>query len=113
MDAHTGAGQLVAIAWNDGTVQLVAAESSKTVHQFCTGDQVSGITCMGWVSNLTSKSSSAVETSKGFESWENFFNHGSLHDEEKTLLDLPRDLALIDIEPSLPKLSVLAAGGGS
>lgn len=32
---------------------------------------------------------------------------------EKAVLDLPKDLALLDIEPSLPKLSVLPAGGTS
>jgi anaphase-promoting complex subunit 4 len=98
-------GQLLAIAWSDGNVRLVGAESSKTVHQIQTDTQeASGITCLGWVSNCTSKrprAGSWKDTMK--EKWDEY--------EQKTLLDLPRDLALIDIESSMPKLSVLSAGG--
>ena len=90
-------------------MRLVGAESSKIVHQFTTGDQVSGVTCIGWVSNLTrNKASSKKEA----ESWQNFLAEDDILS-EKTPLDLPRDLSMIDIETSLPRLSVLPAGGSS
>lgn len=102
-------GQLLAIAWSDGSVRLVGAESTKVVHQFSTGDETSGITCMGWASNFTGRKAS---TSKR-DAIDIAISKVNGISKEKTVLDLPRDLALIDIETSLPKLSVLAAGGSS
>jgi anaphase-promoting complex subunit 4 len=94
-------------------VRLVGAESSKIVHQFNTGDQVSGVTCVGWAANFTRKTSSSARSPKPPESWEAFLAEGRMLSDDATSLDLPRDLSLIDIETSLPKLSVLAAGGSS
>jgi anaphase-promoting complex subunit 4 len=111
-DSHL-AGQLLAIAWSDGSVRLVGAESSKIVHQFTTDDQVSGVTCMSWVTNLASKRFSSLVSEKDLGSWEAFLANEELSFKEKLPLNLPRDLSLIDIETSLPKLSVLAAGGSS
>ncbi len=108
-EADLWTGQLLAIAWSDGSVRLVGAESSKIVHQFTTGDQVSGVTCLGWATNLTSKSIRSVSAGQDLGSWRSFL----IEDDEKMPLDLPRDLSLIDIETSLPKLSVLAAAGSS
>ncbi|KAH7418296.1 anaphase-promoting complex, cyclosome, subunit 4-domain-containing protein [Cadophora sp. MPI-SDFR-AT-0126] len=105
-------GQLLAIAWNDGSVRLVSAESSKIVLQFSAGDNVGGVTCMSWAANTMHRSSSS-SSKKKVESWASFLaTDGDLSD-EKAPLDLPQDLSLIDIEISLPKLSVLAAVGNS
>ncbi|RDL40755.1 WD40 repeat-like protein [Venustampulla echinocandica] len=103
-------GQLLAIAWSDGIVRLVGAENSRIVHQFSAGEGVTGITCVGWGSNLTSRSSSAM---KSATSWERLLSSEAILSENKAYLDLPRDLSQIDIERSLPKLSVLPAGGSS
>ena len=91
----------------------MSAESTKIVHQFSTGNEVSGVTCMGWASNLTRRKHNEVSSKRGPGSWESLPNENSLSSENKKSVDLPRDLALIDIETSLPKLSVLAAGGSS
>jgi anaphase-promoting complex subunit 4 len=79
------------------------------VHQFFVGGSVSGITCMGWGSNVTDKTSSARKSA----SWDEVLAFDAVNSEDKTPLDLPRDLSMIDIERSLPKLSLLAAGGTS
>ena len=109
--ANLHLGQLLAIAWSDGSVRLVGAESSKIVHQFTTGDQVSGVTCMGWASNLMRKTANSVGPQKRAASWEEIFEQDAASN--KSSLDLPQDLSLIDIETSLPKLSVLHSGGNS
>jgi len=83
------------------------------VHQFATDDQVTGVTCLGWATNLTSRSTSSVSAGQNPGSWGAFLTDDGLSGDEKTPLDLPRDLSLIDIETSLPKLSVLAAAGSS
>lgn len=94
-------------------MRLVGAESSKTVHQFSTGDDTSGITCMAWVCNRTSRNSASRGPKNNLETWETLLSNNNILSEGKAPLDLPRDLALIDIEPSLPKLSVLTAGSTS
>jgi anaphase-promoting complex subunit 4 len=103
---------LLAIAWSDGSVRLVGAESSKIVHQFSTGSSISGVTCMGWTSNLAKKKSS-LKQEKNAQTWQGIFSKDGYYSKNKMALNLPRDLALIDIETSLPKLSVLAGGGNS
>lgn len=108
-------GQLLAIAWSDGSIRMVSAESSKVVLQFSTGEGVAGVTCMGWATNLIrragSPSSRSAKTREDY--WEAAVSaDGDLFD-AKSHLDLPQDLSLIDVETSLPKLSVLAAGGTS
>lgn len=85
-------------------MRLVGAESSKTVHQILT--DASAITCLGWTSNRSSKKPRA-----GL--WKDALEEALGDYEEQNLLDLPRDLTLIDIESSLPKLSVLPAGATS
>ncbi|KAH8665010.1 anaphase-promoting complex, cyclosome, subunit 4-domain-containing protein [Tricladium varicosporioides] len=103
-------GQLLAVAWNDGSVRLVGAESGKIVHQFSTGDAVTEITCMGWSSNLTNKTSNSQREDT---IWNDLLNSDSGASDNSLFLNLPRDLSLIDIERSLPKLSLLAAGGST
>lgn len=66
---------------------------------------------MGWGSNLTGKSSKSQR--KGDATWEEVLGNEGVLTGDKVPLDLPRDLALIDIEKSLPKLSVLTAASGS
>jgi anaphase-promoting complex subunit 4 len=68
---------------------------------------------MGWASNLTSRKRNETGSKKGPGSWGDLLDEDSIFSKSKASLDLPRDLALIDIETSLPKLSVLAAGGSS
>lgn len=61
---------------------------------------------MGWTANATDRSTSLLEQKKAEVSWSSFL----ANDRDHAVLDLPRDLSLIDIETSLPKLSILAAG---
>lgn len=68
---------------------------------------------MGWASNLTSKKRNEDGSRKGPGLWEDLLDKDSILSENQVPLNLPRDLTLIDIETSLPKLSVLAAGGSS
>jgi len=92
-------------------VRLVGAESSKIVHQFKTVEGTSGITCVGWATNFTNKTSSSMTVRKSFTQWDKILAKDSKLSEDASSLDLPRDLSLIDIESSLPKLSVLASAG--
>jgi anaphase-promoting complex subunit 4 len=105
---------LLAVACSDGVLRLVGAESSKNVHQIATAAQgAEGITCLGWVSNITGKKSVPRIELKDDLSWKDLLE-GSLDEHEgQAPLNLPRELSLIDIESSMPKLSPLPAGGTS
>lgn len=48
---------------------------------------------------------------KGLESWKDLLGKDGEVLDKQNSLDLPRDLSLIDIEISLPKLSLLASAG--
>lgn len=102
------------MGWSDGVVRLVGAESSKNVHQIAIGPHgATGITCLGWASSFTGKRSTGVGPVKDGSSWQNIFEEALDGAGEREIVDLPRDLTLIDIESSLPKLSVLPAGSTS
>lgn len=90
----------------------MGAESSKIVHQFSTGSSITGVTCLGWASNLANKKHVSVKQ-KASQTWQNFLPSDGWYSKDKSTLDLPRDLSVIDIEISMPKLSVLVAGGSS
>lgn len=85
----------------------MGAESSKIVHHFSTGNEISNVTCMGWSTNITNRSNSSLKQKKPEGSWDSILVSGDVD----RILDLPQDLSLIDVETSLPKLSVLVAGG--
>ncbi|KFY06687.1 hypothetical protein V492_07831, partial [Pseudogymnoascus sp. VKM F-4246] len=104
-------GQLIAIAWSDGTVRLIGAESNKTVHQITVSEEEdTEVTCLAWTSySAVSKSLGDILSDAG-SLWKDAAG-GGLKGNKAQLLDLPRDLAAIDIESSLPKLSVLPSGG--
>ncbi|QSZ30877.1 hypothetical protein DSL72_000435 [Monilinia vaccinii-corymbosi] len=109
-------GQLLAIAWSDGSVRLVGAESTKVVHHFSTnsdGQEFSGVTCMGWSSNTIGRRVEGKSSKLVPDTLKDIFGDESEFSAGKAVLNLPRDLTLLDIEPSLPKLSVLPAGGTS
>ncbi|KAI9735322.1 MAG: hypothetical protein M1818_006517 [Claussenomyces sp. TS43310] len=103
-------GQLLATAWSDGVVRLVGAESNKIVHHIPVTERDSmEITCLNWASNLTHSRSSTTKHARHVPSWKDFIEES----EDDITSDLPRDLALIDVESSMPKLSILPAGGTS
>jgi anaphase-promoting complex subunit 4 len=91
-------------------VRILGPETNKTIYQFSTGDKTSGITCMGWACNRTSSSLGPLGSRNTLESLDELLFDGNLLAKRRTALNLPKDLAQIDIERSLPKLSVLPAG---
>jgi anaphase-promoting complex subunit 4 len=107
---------MLAAAGSDGSIRLLGAESSKVVHRIAVDTKGLGptsVTCLGWVSNIIRNKANwdlsqlkAISRKTGPEG-------GLDKEEDESSLDLPRDLSLIDIETSLPKLSPLPSIGGS
>ncbi|GAD98867.1 anaphase-promoting complex component Cut20/Apc4, putative [Paecilomyces variotii No. 5] len=119
-------GHLLAIACGDNTIRIMSSYSGKVVHHYPAreqGDPTSGesteqtpkITCLGWGANFTDYKSMQhhlKDTTTTPFSLENVLSQES--DPSKANLlkaDLPRELAMLDIESSLPKLSTLPGTG--
>jgi anaphase-promoting complex subunit 4 len=67
------------------------------------------VTCLAWASNSTANKTLASILAKAGNLWDDVIAEGKKKGAQP--LDLPRDLASIDIESSMPKLSVLPSGG--
>ncbi|KAJ5764981.1 hypothetical protein N7520_004540 [Penicillium odoratum] len=122
--AWKGNGRLLAVACGDGTLRIISAYSGKTVHHFPVHRaEVSSpdapvspkVTCLGWGVNFTDSNAAQKRLldSAGQVSVEDLLAPGIHPSKAAAMLkaDLPRELALIDIESSLPKLSTLPATG--
>jgi anaphase-promoting complex subunit 4 len=116
-------GQLLAAAGSDNKVRVISSYSSKTVHHYLTSppdeDETlkskSKVTCIGWGVNFTDKKAAQghLEDSNGRVSIDDLLAPDT-HPAKATVLlkaNLPRELALLDVESSLPKLSVLPGTG--
>lgn len=123
----TPLGRLLAVACGDGSVRIISAYSGKTVHHYPAyekkqeeqsgSDQKtpSKVTCLGWGINFTDSKAAQkhLEGAAGQISLEDLLTPGIHPSKGAAILkaDLPRELALLDIESSLPKLSTLPATG--
>ncbi|KAI1302643.1 anaphase-promoting complex, cyclosome, subunit 4-domain-containing protein [Xylaria venustula] len=106
-------GQFLAVGWSDGIVRLMGLETNKAVHQItiCEAGR-SNITCISWTHNLAGKRlASAVQPS--VRTWKQLASQGLDLGKKKLAADLPRELAFLEIETALPRLSPLPASGGS
>ena len=110
-------GHIIALACTDNNIRLISAFSGKTVHELPTLPQVLGpkTTCLGWAVNFTNSTATQRQLNDAGDdiSLDDLLG---LNVDIPTLLkskaNLPRELTLIDIETSLPKLSTLPATGG-
>nr|UPX44851.1 hypothetical protein FAC5L9_14 [Penicillium camemberti] len=125
--AWKGNGRLLAVACGDGSLRIISAYSGKTVHHYSVyknaDDEASNpdakpaskVTCLGWGVNFTDSKAAQklLLDSAGHVSVEDLLAPGVHPSKAAAMLkaDLPRELALMDIESSLPKLSTLPATG--
>ncbi|EHA57965.1 hypothetical protein MCOR27_003712 [Pyricularia oryzae] len=111
-------GQYVAAAWSDGTVRLMGIESTKTLHQITRHDNTQAkIEYLGWTRNWTGKAHlGSRKNQSGSAGWDGLisgaFDDLSL-DEQKDVVDFPREITFLEIETSLPKISPLPVSGGT
>jgi anaphase-promoting complex subunit 4 len=107
------AGQFLAVGWSDGVVRLMGLENSKAVHQIpvCESGKAK-ITCIGWSRNRAGRRP-AASTKDITSTWQILSAQGLDPGEKRSTLDLPQELAFLEVETALPKLSPLPASGGS
>ncbi|KAF7117392.1 hypothetical protein CNMCM5793_006294 [Aspergillus hiratsukae] len=113
-------GSLLAVACADDTVRLISSYSGKTVHHYPAAQpgahaQPVSITCLGWGVNFTDSKAAQrhLREAAGQLTVSDLLAPDTQPSKAAALLkaDLPRELALLDIESSLPKLSTLPATG--
>lgn len=129
-------GQFLAVAWDDGTVCLLAVENTKVVHRIRTaqqqhkqqhagtgeaGEQKSEpdpITYIAWARNLTGKrhfSNRRDELAaklRGLGLDDDAVDDDAV-EELDAPVDLPHALTFLEIDASLPKISPLPVSGGT
>ena len=116
-DGHinVSVGHLLAIACTDNTVRIISAFSGKTVHQLAIGHTSSKVSCLDWAVNFTNSVATQQQLKEVGQNV-TLDDLLSLNADIPTLLkskaNLPKELTLIDVETSLPKLSTLPATGG-
>jgi len=125
-------GHLLAVACADNTIRVISSYSGKTVHHYPAyqpQQQQQGdvheeetnfppqpkVTCLGWGVNFTDSKGAQryLQEAAGQISVQDLLAPDVHPSKAAALLkaDLPRELALLDVESSLPKLSTLPATG--
>lgn len=127
-------GHLLAVVCSDNIIRILSAYSGKTVHQLPCGPSLASssiasvptsspvspvgpapcVSCLGWGMNFTDGKSAL----KSLQDAEGRLTVDDLLSTEMQLskiaqlkADLPRELAMLDMERSLPKLSTLPSTG--
>lgn len=101
------------MAFGNNHLYLTNAHTGKVVHQLdCTTRSASPICCLGWGINVTGDYKINHERHEvGPEASSDDLLGQAVKRESDTLPNLPRDLAFLDVEALLPRLSSLALGG--
>lgn len=102
------AGELLATASSDGSIDMYSVEGFKVVHSFAVlqENEQAVVTCLAWVSNSKLGLSTLAALQRPESSWKQLLGHV----QDGPVLDLPRDLGALDVGISLPKLSTLPLG---
>ncbi|EHK18259.1 uncharacterized protein TRIVIDRAFT_47402 [Trichoderma virens Gv29-8] len=97
-------GQFLSLGWSDGVVRLMGLENNKAAHQIPVCDKAEAvITHIGWsTANIASKTDNAVSSKLGDEVTKGWTEPGG-----KIPLNLPQELAFLEVETALPKISPL------
>lgn len=112
--AEFALGQMLAVADSDSTVSLISAQTGKSVHQVLYPNHPkSRICCLGWGMNFTDPKNTRarLDNLRIDVSSDDALNSSSHTSGTDHPLDLPNDLAFLDIEEVLPRLSTLPASG--
>ncbi|KYK55848.1 hypothetical protein DCS_07813 [Drechmeria coniospora] len=97
-------GQFLAVGWSDGVVRLMGLENNKAAHHIPVCDPSNTrITYIGWTSSsIADKAVKSISRQPGgdlFDAW-------SCSSRDMPM-DLPQELAFLEVETALPKISAL------
>ncbi|KAL0931684.1 anaphase-promoting complex component cut20 apc4 [Colletotrichum truncatum] len=110
-------GQFLAVGWSDGYVRLMGLENNKAAHHIRVGgDSTTAprITHIGWSRNVVGKIQASHQQT-GPQVWKKLIPEEWDLPGKPAPLDLPRELAFLEVDSALPKISPLptaSAGSG-
>ena len=107
-------GQSLAAAFDNNSLSLTNAHTGKVAHQIdCSVYSRSQICCLGWGISFTdgNKVGSELDKYKDKVTLDDMICQNSRVKSMDIVPDLPLDLALLDVEACLPKLSPLSSVG--
>lgn len=107
-------GQSLAVALSSQILSLTSCHTGKLIHRVdCSDYSKSPICCLGWGVILTERESLSQQIGKLKSKIDNedVISRNPQTKALDHLADLPKDLAFLEIEAALPKLSPLSAGG--
>ena len=112
--AEGGSGQSLAVAYSTKALCLISSHTGKMVHRIdCSAYSNSEICCLGWGVNFIDDNATALQLSKlrphlGID---DVINQNPEIRALDVPPDLPRDLAQLEVEAVLPRLSPLSFDG--
>lgn len=107
-------GQSLVTAYSNQFLSLNNAHTGKAVHQIdCSEYSQSPICCLGWGINFTDSNQVRVQVKnlRNGLTLDDLINQNPQTKTTNRVPDLPLDLAFLDVEASLPKLSTVSSGG--
>ena len=92
-------------------MRLISPENSKIIHEiYASQEQEHQVTFLAWAINFTNDVVSKNHNGAPHRDLDDILNQTVQTHAPEALPDLPKILALLDIEGSLPKLSLLPSG---
>ncbi|KAL1953234.1 hypothetical protein VTO42DRAFT_3376 [Malbranchea cinnamomea] len=108
-------GRLLAVAGSDNHVRLISTYYGNIAHDLSCGvlqdGDTASISCLGWGVHETDGGDALEDLLRSTDVRPNNDEDVTLRSRPQVSPNLPRELALLDIERSLPKLSVLPSTG--
>ena len=107
-------GQCLATAYSNNSLSLTSAHTGKIIHYIdCSAYSKSRICCLGWGVNFTDtkRMTEQIKDLEGEITLDDIISRNPQIKAIDAIPDLPMDLAFLDIETSLPKLSPLSSAG--
>ena len=105
---------MLAIAFDNSTISLINSHTGKAIHKIDVKSQTTWeACCLGWGISFLDAHTTRRQLDKldGASTLDDILQKGLQNVLPDGLLDLPSELAFLDIEGILPKLSVLPVGG--
>ena len=103
---------MLAVAFSNHSLSLTNAQTGKVVHQInCSTYSVSQVCCLGWGINFTDVKAIEQQIRVGRLTLDDMLSRSQPINLTENVPDLPMELAFLDVEGALPKLSTLPVSG--
>lgn len=107
-----GLGQTLAVAFSNNMIHLTNAHTGKTIYQIDGSVYSSSHICsLGWAVNVADMQAIRAGTENPSDGPSSIDTLGHRNEPNNSIPNLPNEMASLDVEGILPKLSSLSPGG--